>query len=580
MLALTWDDGPDAHTLELARYLKKKHVVGTFFVVRGWDERVSSDPGWGRDVFGTGYDALPVLGDLVALGHRVGNHTANHVLLSDVSPEEAARQLRENQARIDWLEDNDLRLFRAPGGAWSRVASHAVDADPALVALTGPVRWDIDQKDWEGSVGCHAKDPATECEPAGPDGAPRVKPTVMAARYLTAIEHAGRGIVLLHDRVGHVGSSYALDLARTLVPELEARGYVFTAPVLAFSPLAPRCPECPGFVARTDRESAFARGSMRLVDVDGDGRADVCARAPEGIRCARAESESDERGRRTLRFRVGSFTPTRREARGAGRDARTEATYYADLDGDGHADACIATSAGLACALGDGHGGFGTLEGWSRSRPWPRMEVAELSDVDGALLGSGAGRELLFADLDGDKRDDVCARSEAGLVCATSRGDGFDHERVWLASDVGGPDDARGLALGDVDGDGRADVCVLRANGIACAASTGARFGRAEPWARDLLAADPRPPSVVPWTLRLGDVNGDGRADACVLRSDGIACALSSGRGFTRATLWLPLTSSARASSMARFALGDVNGDGRADVCFEGEEGPSCALAP
>src|ERR1700733_6395817 len=93
LLALTWDDGPDANTLALASYLKREHVSATFFVVREWARGLSDDPGSGKSKFETGYEYLPILGDLVQLGHRVGNHTLNHVLLSQARPDLLDREL-------------------------------------------------------------------------------------------------------------------------------------------------------------------------------------------------------------------------------------------------------------------------------------------------------------------------------------------------------------------------------------------------------------------------------------------------------------------------------------------------------
>jgi peptidoglycan/xylan/chitin deacetylase (PgdA/CDA1 family) len=236
-IALTWDDGPDVNTLALARYLAREKVSATFFVVREWIEGVSDSPGSGRGVFETGYRHLPILGDLVALGHRVANHTLNHALLDTPAPGLVAYQLGENQRFLDPFITGGLALFRAPGGAWSAASASAQEADPSLRRLVGPVRWDVDEKDWEGSLHCSSSRPAVECEPAAPGGALRVKPSVMANRYVAAIEAAGHGIVLLHDRVGHVGSDYALRLAETMIPELEARGFVFAAPVLSRPPI-------------------------------------------------------------------------------------------------------------------------------------------------------------------------------------------------------------------------------------------------------------------------------------------------------------------------------------------------------
>lgn len=373
VLALTWDDGPDAHTLELARYLHDAHVAATFFVVGAWRAGVSAEPGAGTRVFETGYERLAILGDLVSLGHRLANHTRNHVLLSDADAATVAAQLRENQAAIDRWTTNDLRLFRAPGGAWNAAASAAVEADPVTRRLIGPIRWDIDGKDWESSLYCRAERPAVECEPAAPGGHPRVKPAVVARRYLSAIASAGRGIVLFHDRVGHVGSRYALDVARLVIPELVAHGWVFAAPVLAFSPLAPRAADL----------SAPADGA--LADVDGDGKPDRCAASAGHIDCA------PSRGARHAEPWSGDADL-----------AAAEAIRFGDVNGDGRADVCGRTRAGVVCAFSTGHA-------FTRSTTWIPAGALEAAGVESA--------SIRLADVNGDGRADLCGRGATGVVC-------------------------------------------------------------------------------------------------------------------------------------------------------------------
>jgi peptidoglycan/xylan/chitin deacetylase (PgdA/CDA1 family) len=378
VLALTWDDGPDAGTLELARYLRREGVSATFFVVGAWMEGVSDEPGQGDRVFETGHEVLPILGELVALGHRLGNHTLHHVILSEASPGLVGDELRENQRLIDPFQENQLRLFRAPGGAWNAAASAVVDGDPELSHLVGPVRWDIDGKDWEGSLYCRSSRPAAECERAAPDGGGRVKAAVTAQRYLSTIEAVGHGIVLLHDRVGHVGSDYARRVAEALVPALVARGYVFAAPILRFSPLAAH-------------------------RVDG----------------------------------------------GAG--------ALSDVGGDHHEGRCELRSTGVFCALADPSGRLGAFQRWS---------------FDGDFGGAEYTDTIRFGDINGDGRADVCGRGREGLSCALSNGRSFTKATLWLPemSDAAGwaPYGAT-IRLEDVNGDGRADVCAEGPEGSVCA---------------------------------------------------------------------------------------------------------------
>lgn len=399
VLALTWDDGPDAHTLELADYLASRRVSATFFVVDEWAGDLSEEPGQGAHEFETGYAYIPILGDLVALGHRLGNHTANHVLLAAAKPSLVDFELRENQRRIDPFLTNELRVFRSPGGAWDEDAGSVVEKDPDLRELVGPVRWDIDRKDWEGSLYCGSDRPQVECEPAAPGHRSRVRADVTATRYLDSIAKTGHGIVLFHDRVGDVGSDYAVRVARRVVPELEARGYVFAPPVLELSPFRRRLADS----LTTDWASSLDPASIALRDVDGDGRADLCGSGTGGFACAR------------------SF-----ERPGGGADARPETV-------------------------------FAWSEEWNaRVRP-----SAVPSPAKSALAG----------DLNGDGRDDACSLGASGVSCALSGPHGLLGASTWLprTRDDAHPWLEGRLLMADVNGDGRADLCSVAGDDVACA---------------------------------------------------------------------------------------------------------------
>jgi peptidoglycan/xylan/chitin deacetylase (PgdA/CDA1 family) len=368
VLALTWDDGPDRETLALARYLHEMKVSATFFVVGEWIAGLSDEPGVGTTPYATGYAHLPVLGDLVALGHRIGSHTRNHALLADAATETVVEQLSRCQREIDPFVTNELRLFRAPGGAWSHATDSAM-TDPFLANVIGPVHWDIDAKDWDGSLYCRSRT-AAECEPSPIPGETRVRPAVMARRYLDQATATGRGIVLLHDRVGHVGSRYALDVARELIPALRERGFVFAAPLLEFGPLK----------VRERAATTFGDGGTptHVADVDGDGRADECFRRPGGVWCALSDGR-------------GLSPPTRWSApEDSGRfEGDSGALLLGDLNGDGRTDACVPAPDGVYCALSDGHA-FKRASSWSSER----------------------AAQLRLADVNGDGRADLCALGE------------------------------------------------------------------------------------------------------------------------------------------------------------------------
>jgi peptidoglycan/xylan/chitin deacetylase (PgdA/CDA1 family) len=569
LLALTWDDGPDANTLALASYLKREHVSATFFVVEEWSNDLSADPGSGKQEFETGYEYLPILGDLVGLGHRVGNHTLNHVLLSRARPELLDIELKANQENIDPYLTNELRIFRAPGGAWNAPASRITDTDPYLYDLVGPIRWDVDRKDWESSLHCRSSHPATECESLGPGRETRVKPEVVARRYLASIESAGHGVVLFHDRVGDVGSSYALQIAEELIPALRARGYVFVAPVLEFVDALPR------LASVSDEVSArVTPRSLLLGDVDGDGRLDACLHSPGDRRCARSVeipgTFEDRRPRTVFEAPRVSDPLSTCAAR-----FESEDIQLADVNGDGRADVCATLGFGIACAIVLPSGECGPEAKWSL---WGDQESSAAPD-------GGQSPIVRYGDVDGDGKFDACVVSQGGIDCALSKGTAFAPEVRWALRAAGDQAWAAqrmgSITLVDIDGDGRADACGLGALGLVCARSLGSSFGPPEVWSTEVHWASAS-------QIVFGDLNGDGRADVCAAVGDEIRCALSKGTGFTRSSAWLSTTpgSAASAADSARLvratslALGDVNGDGRADLCGYDAAGVVCALAP
>jgi len=94
-----------------------------------------------------------------------------------------------------------------------------------------------------------------------------------------------------------------------------------------------------------------------------------------------------------------------------------------------------------------------------------------------AGAGPGQRRGSTTSDVDGDGRADVCVREPAGLTCWLS-GAGDDVSLPLLADDNGWADLANALTLrmGDIDSDGRADVCARADAGVRCYMHAGGPF--------------------------------------------------------------------------------------------------------
>ncbi|WP_071130382.1 polysaccharide deacetylase family protein [Enterococcus timonensis] len=124
-ISLTFDDGPNAVTTpQLLATLKEKGVKATFFSL---GENAAENP--------------DILKQIVADGHELANHTYNHAVLSDLTPEEVAKEVRDT-SKVLYLATGKLpRYVRPPYGA--------VKADIAEAIGLPAIQWNVDSDDWE-----------------------------------------------------------------------------------------------------------------------------------------------------------------------------------------------------------------------------------------------------------------------------------------------------------------------------------------------------------------------------------------------------------------------------------------------
>ncbi|HET9630293.1 MAG TPA: FG-GAP-like repeat-containing protein [Novosphingobium sp.] len=192
------------------------------------------------------------------------------------------------------------------------------------------------------------------------------------------------------------------------------------------------------------------------------------------------------------------------------------------------------------------------------------------------------------ADVNGDGYADIVGFGIAGvLVSFGSAGGSFTGAAVKLA-DYGqnsgwATDNGFHRELADVNGDGRADilgfgfagtlVSFARADGTFSGATTGiADFGVNQGWANQNGFA-----------RTVGDVNGDGKADLVGFGYAGALVALGNGDGTFKpvntAIVNFGVNQGWSSDDAFHRAVADVNGDGRADIVGFGIAGTYVALA-
>ncbi|MEM9176719.1 MAG: FG-GAP-like repeat-containing protein [Myxococcota bacterium] len=277
-------------------------------------------------------------------------------------------------------------------------------------------------------------------------------------------------------------------------------------------------------------------------------------------------------------FAAGSGTAFSAAAFGTD-PSRYRSLSFGDLDADGRDDVCARTAVGIDCARAIGDGRF------EPAQPWH----PDFGDDD-SWEPPEHGTTLRLADIDGDGRADVCGRGNLGVYCARSSGLDFFDFRLWTStfSDADGgtaPQTWGSLQLGDIDGDGDADLCGHRAGAVHCLRSNGVTFEAAVAWETSAWeAALGLPAAQAGRTMMLGDVDGDGAADLCERGAGGVWCALAdpaANRFRDRAMRSQGEYADALGWSGAEgywgtLRLGDFSGDGQADLCGRGGAGVLC----
>jgi hypothetical protein len=271
--------------------------------------------------------------------------------------------------------------------------------------------------------------------------------------------------------------------------------------------------------------------TIQFPDISGDGRADVCGRAGNGLYCAVSTGSNG--------FGPSTFWSTNFADAG---QWHTHQSYWGtlqfpDITGDGKADVCARGEAGIYCGVSDGTAAFSG----------PVLWQSEYSDTSGWNGMPSYLATIRFPDVNGDGRADLCGRAGDGIYCAISNGtNGFGPAARWSAEFANAAWGTAQASWGtiqfpDVNGDGKADVCGRGAGGVVCGLSSGtAGFSAPSLWAAQFSDAAGFNGDATLWgTIQFPDLNSDGKADICGRTATGMICGLSNGTSGFAVAAWL-----------------------------------------
>lgn len=270
-----------------------------------------------------------------------------------------------------------------------------------------------------------------------------------------------------------------------------------------------------------------APSAVASADLDGDGKVDLVVVNAGDVGDKIAGSVSVLLGHGNGTFTRTDF-PTALNAL---------AVAVSDLDGDGRPDLAVShwfsSTTSILRNLGDGN--------FAAKEDYP-----------------GGGRGITAADFDGDGHADLAVIGYPGILFFKNQGDGTFAPKVDfpLAQEVGA------IAAGDVDGDGKPDLVALDFQGftkVRVFRNLGdGTFGPAAGYPAGLASNHP-----TGTTLRLADLNGDGKADI-VVASDGVSVIFNQGDGTFAPRVMYPTAGGT--NSPRSVAVDDFDSDGHPDL--------------
>jgi LPXTG-site transpeptidase (sortase) family protein len=230
-----------------------------------------------------------------------------------------------------------------------------------------------------------------------------------------------------------------------------------------------------------------------------------------------------------------------------------------DLDGDGKPDLAVANY---------GSNTVSVLRNTST-----RWSISASSFAARVSFSTGTGPFFVaIRDLDGDGKPDLAVANSSSNTISVLRNTSTSGSVSFAAKvDFGTGLNPRGLAIGDLDGDGKPDLAVANSNSNTVSVLRNTSTSGSVSFNSKVDF----PTESYPYSVAIGDLDGDGKLDLAVTNNN-ISGTVSVLRNTSTSGIIIPGSFAAKVdygtgASPVSVAIGDLDGDGKPDLAVANE---------